>query len=275
MDTSAENNIIGLIRRLICFIALIVALFLILPQRILSSETLKRPILVAHRGANMEADENTLKAYSIAIELGMDYIECDPRLTKDGVFVIMHDGNVDRMTNGKGKIADMTLSEIKALKTKNGESIPTLEEVLKLAKDKNTRVYLDTKDFSDSYMKQLMEFVKKCGMGDSVMAGLWTREQLKFMRKNYPEVAASIPYPTPMPSLKLAKKSGATWVGTILEKATDSMLKEADSLGLKVITLEINDRETIVREIKAGMQVIQTDDSKLLRTIINELFGNE
>jgi hypothetical protein len=110
-------------------------------------------------------------------------------------------------------------------------------------------------------------------MGDRVMAGLWTREQLKFMHKNYPEVAANIPFPTPMTSLKLAKKSGASWVGTVIEKATDTMLKQADAEGLKVITMPINDRDTIVKEINAGMQVIQTDDSKLLMSIINEMFG--
>ncbi|MFA6450112.1 MAG: glycerophosphodiester phosphodiesterase family protein [bacterium] len=238
----------------------------------MSAETLKKPLLVAHRGANLEADENTLKAYKLAIQYGMDYIECDPRLTKDGVFVIMHDGNVNRMTNGTGKISDMTLAEIRALKTRNGEQIPTLEEVLSLAKENGVRVYLDTKGFDDSYMEQLVAQVKKSEMSDKVMAGLWMIEQLKFMQKNYPEIAKSIPYPTPMSSMKTAKKSGANWVGTILDQATPAAIKKADEAGLKMITLEINDKETMIRKINDGLQVIQTDDPKLLRSVIDEMF---
>jgi glycerophosphoryl diester phosphodiesterase len=263
----------GLIAKTIYICFLLTATSVVFLQHNAHAENAKRPILVAHRGANLEADENTLKAYKLAIQYGMDYIECDPRLTKDGVFVIMHDGNVNRMTNNTGKISDMTLAEIRALKTKNGEQIPTLEEVLSLAKEKGVRVYLDTKAYDDSYMEQLITQVKKAEMGDNVMAGLWTLEQLKFMQKKYPEIAKSIPYPTPISNMKTAKKLGANWVGTVLEQATDTAIKKADEAGLKIITMPINDKEIIVREIKAGMQIIQTDDPKLLCSVIDEMFS--
>lgn len=230
-----------------------------------------RPILVAHRGANMEADENTLKAYSLAADYGMDFIECDPRLTKNGAFIIMHDADVSRTTDGKGNIPEMTLKEIESLKTRRGESVPTLEEVFALAKKKGVNVYLDTKQFTPDYMEKLTAAVITSEMADRVVIGLWTLEQLKWMRQNRPGIAVSIPYPTPMSNLKSAKKLGASWIGTVLEQATPSVISKAESLGLKVITFPINDEETIVREIKAGMQVIQTDDPKLLQSVIRRI----
>src|SRR5438552_1297682 len=78
-------------------------------------------IVIAHRGDHTEGPENTLAAYEKAIELGADYIETDLRTTKDGELVIMHDATVNRMTNGKGNVKDITWKEIKQLKIKAGD----------------------------------------------------------------------------------------------------------------------------------------------------------
>ena len=235
------------------------------------SSTDYHPILVSHRGANREADENTLKAYSKAAEYGMDYIECDPRLTKDGYFVIMHDPVVDRTTNGKGKISEMTLSEIKKLKTKRGESVPTLDEVFTLAKEKDLNVYLDTKQYTDDYMEKLTAKIAEMNMSKDVMVGLWTVDQLKWMQKNHPEMATSIPYPSPVPSITTVKKMGADWVGTEVFIAKKDMIEKVGKAGLKMITMPINDKETIKEKMKDGLQVIQTDDPALLRSVVNEM----
>lgn len=247
------------------------ALQVIRARPVLCADGLKRPILMAHRGGDVEADENTLKSYALAAKYGMDYIECDPRLTKDGVFVIMHDAGVERTTSGKGKIEDMTLAEVKALRTKHGESVPTLDEVFALAKEKKVRVYLDTKLLTAPDMEKLTDRVVKAGMSDRVMVGLWATEQLKWMEKNHPEMLTTIPYPTPISSLKQAKKLGADWVGTVIEQATPVMIAKAEAAGLKVVTFPINDRETIMKKINEGMQVIQTDDPKLLQAVVKEM----
>lgn len=86
----------------------------------------------AHRGASVEYPENTLAAFRRAVDLGVDGIELDVHLSADGHLVVMHDETVDRTTNGSGAIEEMTLAEIKALDAGNGESVPTLGEVLDL-----------------------------------------------------------------------------------------------------------------------------------------------
>ncbi len=91
----------------------------------------------AHRGASRTHPENTLPAFREAIRLGAHQIELDVYLTKDKQLVIMHDATVDRTTDGKGKIADLTLAEIKQLDAGSwkgpqfaGERVPTLTEAL-------------------------------------------------------------------------------------------------------------------------------------------------
>ena len=95
----------------------------------------------AHRGFSGKYPENTLLAFSKAIEEGVDGIENDVHLTKDGVLVVMHDELVDRTTNGKGYIKDKTYEELAQLdasyifKEYGPQKVPTLREYLELVKD--------------------------------------------------------------------------------------------------------------------------------------------
>jgi glycerophosphoryl diester phosphodiesterase len=98
---------------------------------------------VAHRGASGNYPENTLLAFQKALEIGVDEIELDLYLTKDGHLIIMHDSTVDRTTDGTGAISDLTLAEIKALDAGGvfgeqfrGERVPTWEEALELVQGK-------------------------------------------------------------------------------------------------------------------------------------------
>jgi len=95
--------------------------------------------VVGHRGSVKFAPENTIPAFEAAIRYGADLVEMDIRETKDGELVIMHDGKVDRTTNGSGKVADLTLAEIKNLDAGSwfgseftGVKVPTFKEVLKI-----------------------------------------------------------------------------------------------------------------------------------------------
>lgn len=101
-----------------------------------------------HRGAGGQlgiiAPENTVSSVRAAIAVGIEFIETDPRPTKDGVLVNMHDTSVDRTTKGTGEVANMTLAEVQALEIDplkfvgdySCERVPTIEEVLAAAKGK-------------------------------------------------------------------------------------------------------------------------------------------
>lgn len=86
--------------------------------------------IYAHRGASAERPENTLASFLRAVEVGSDGIELDVQLSRDGVPVVIHDTMVDRTTNAIGDVASFNLSDLKALDAGDGQSIPTLTEVL-------------------------------------------------------------------------------------------------------------------------------------------------
>ena len=109
-------------------------------------------IVISHRGDHVKYPENTLEGYAEAIKNEADYVEIDLRTTKDGELVSMHDGTVNRMTEGKGNVKDMTLAEIEQLHVKNRDSldkafyrVPTFKQILEACKDK-IYIYIDFKN---------------------------------------------------------------------------------------------------------------------------------
>jgi predicted peptidase len=124
-------------------------------------------MLVAHRGDWHGTAENSLHAIQKAIEKGCAAVEVDVRKTKDDSLVLMADETVDRMTNGKGRVADLTLAEIKALTLKEYHGnptplrIPTLEEALRFCKGK---ILITVSNYKD-YKKEIDALVKKTDTG--------------------------------------------------------------------------------------------------------------
>lgn len=87
-------------------------------------------VIVAHRGANREALENSLEAFTIAHERGADGVEFDVQLTADDRVVVLHDLELDRTTVCTGSVRERTLAELAACPLNNGEPIRTLDDVL-------------------------------------------------------------------------------------------------------------------------------------------------
>ncbi|MGA7607078.1 MAG: glycerophosphodiester phosphodiesterase family protein, partial [Anaerolineales bacterium] len=97
-------------------------------------EDLSNPIIFAHRGASAHAPENTLASFELALSQGADAIELDVNLSADGEVVIIHDSTVDRTTNGHGRVAQLSLTELRSLdagsffsEKYHGEKIPLLK----------------------------------------------------------------------------------------------------------------------------------------------------
>ena len=107
--------------------------------------------VISHRGFSGVAPENTLAAFRKALTLKVDYIELDIHLTKDNQLVVIHDKTINRTTNGKGKVNELTLEEIKKYDAGNWfspeyntEKTPTLEEVLELVNGK-AKLFIEVK----------------------------------------------------------------------------------------------------------------------------------
>jgi len=143
------------------------------------TETTKRTTKVwAHRGASGYRPENTLEAFELAIRQGADGIEMDVHTSADGELIVMHDENVDRVTDGTGLIKDMTLAQLKELKVSTPAEpsgiyhIPTLAEVLELMRTTDMMVNIELKNsicFYPGMEGKILKLVKEMNMEDQLI----------------------------------------------------------------------------------------------------------
>ena len=135
-----------------------------------AQEENKFPKVVGHRGLIFQAPENTLAGFEACMNLRLG-LELDIQRTKDGVLVLMHDSEVNRTTNGKGKVSEITLAELKKLDAGSwfdirfkGEKVPTLEEfLLRLVryKESNPLVCVDVKIDDDQLVEEMVGLARK------------------------------------------------------------------------------------------------------------------
>jgi glycerophosphoryl diester phosphodiesterase len=138
----------------------------------------KSPLVIAHRGTPRQAPENTLASFSNALEQGADVLETDLRITQDGAIVLIHDGTLDRTTDGTGLVASHSLSEIKRFRTYApwgeyvDEEVPTLLELLWVTQAK-VPLLLELKDplFADEvwarrlvWILQTHDMLERCAV---------------------------------------------------------------------------------------------------------------
>ncbi|MER7672104.1 glycerophosphodiester phosphodiesterase [Kitasatospora sp. NPDC096128] len=107
------------------------------------------PVVIGHRGAPFNAPENTMASFDTALDQGADWLETDVQTTRDGVPVLMHDPTVDRTTNGKGAVADLTAAQIAALRVTVGpggaQPVPTLEQLLERLSGSSATLLMEIK----------------------------------------------------------------------------------------------------------------------------------
>lgn len=154
--------------------------------------------LTAHRGLSAIEPENTLPAFKAACEAKYNYVEFDIEPTSDGKWIVMHDDNLRRTTNGHGKITERTLAEVSALKIDNGANIenytdlrvPTFEETMALL-DRyypNTKPMIEIKSIGKNNLDSLIEFFKDyAARGRSTIVISFDKDIIDTLYKECPE----------------------------------------------------------------------------------------
>jgi glycerophosphoryl diester phosphodiesterase len=130
-------------------------------------------MIMGHRGAAALEPENTLLSVSKAMEIGVDAVEVDVHLTKDGELVVIHDETVERTTNGKGLVSSYSLNELKRLDAGKGEQIPTLQEIIELT-DRRVKLVVELKEKGTE--KRAVELIGRNNLYDYVcLISFWHR----------------------------------------------------------------------------------------------------
>ena len=222
--------------------------------------------VIGHRGIAGLEPENTLRSFRHAIELGVDYVECDIRLTADGWPVLMHDETVDRTTNGSGRVEQMAFADLRRLDAGAGERVPTLEEFLDCIKGR-CKAHVELK--GDGCEETVLRYVDYKGMLDDVVLTSGQTQRLRRLRTLNAKVAIEHIFGDPPPdAIQRAKDVRAQRISVHYGHATPEYVEAAHAAALKVIAWPPNTEATMQAMIDLGVDFICTDRADILLRVL-------
>lgn len=289
-------------RVLVFVIVLLVALVLIpllLPVAPDSAyyDGIDRPLVIAHQGGDGIWPGDTMYAFERAVELGVDVLEMDAHITRDGHIVLMHDEEVDRTTDGTGLIEDLTLAELKQLDAAydwtndNGASfpyrgqgiqVPTLDELFQRYPE--MRYVIEIKLTENPIDKPLCDLIRRHAMQDRVVIASFHDEAMQNFRQTCPEVATSASRGEVTAFVLLGKVFLSGFIIPEYESIqppydpeqsmnipimTRRFIREAHAKNIAVEPWTVNDPELMKQYLEWGVDGIITDRPDLMIELLN------
>jgi glycerophosphoryl diester phosphodiesterase len=253
----------------------------------------KYPLVMAHQGGNGLWPDNTLYAFEQAVALGVDVLEMDIHSTADGVLVVIHDGTVDRTTDGSGAVHDFTFDALQGLDAAyrwtpdggetfpyrgQGITVPALAEVF--AAFPEMPMNIEIKQAEPSIAAPLCQLIRKHGMADQVLVVSFHEEATREFREICPEVVTGatqkeviVLFALSRPFLEAVYSPAAGAVQlpeyrSGLHVITPRLVDAAHKRGLQVHAWTINDEADMQRLIDLGVDGIITDYPDRLLQIV-------
>lgn len=277
----------------VAFFALYGLLFWLIPPQ--SKAGFHHIELIAHRGGSFEQPEETQLAFDHAVSVGADVLELDVHLSKDGVVVVLHDAEVDRVSNGSGAVTNFSLAQLKQLDFAyhwpthqdantplrgNGVQILTLEEVFQ--RYPNERLSVELKTPSPALRQAVVALMDDYQRWGSVILGSFHQTTIDVIRRDHPDAFTYASEEDVIVFYILAqlRLEGLYWrdisafaVPTRshgVNLASKRFIDAARKRGIAVHYWTINDEDTMRELIAKGVDGIITDRPSLLRQVIDE-----
>jgi glycerophosphoryl diester phosphodiesterase len=239
-----------------------------------------RTVVVGHRGAAGHAPENTFASFELALELGADAVELDVHLSRDGQIVVIHDGRLERTTDGGGLVGEHTLAELRRLDAGSwfaprfaGQRIPTLDEVLAWARDR-TYLAIEVKNgpiFYEHIEMELVELLARHRMRERALIISFDHHALRRIRELDAGLLTGVVYACrPADPVALAGAAGAGVLEPHWSFVTPEDVAAAHAAGLRVTAWATSEPSVLHRLLQAGLDALTTDHPEVLVKLLSE-----
>ena len=206
--------------------------------------------------------ENTLRSFVAAQQAGLDLIELDLHLSKDGALVVMHDTDVDRTTDGTGPIAEKTLTELRALDAGRGERVPVFEEVLDAVR---SPLQAEIKDIAAA--RALAEVMLRRNLVSRVEVSSFHDEAIAEIGRLVPGVRTALIGSRFGPDIvERAVEAGAETVCLNIRRLTLEVVEAARKADLKIIGWVVNTQDHLKLVRALELDGATTDYPEIKRT---------
>jgi glycerophosphoryl diester phosphodiesterase len=222
--------------------------------------------VIAHRGAPKSAPENSLEGFERALAAGATMLEMDVRATRDDAVVVIHDENLERTTNGRGPVSEYALSELRGLRLKNSEPIPTLSEVLERFGGR-CQLNLDVKAKAAGPLA--LELVEEAGILERVLFSSLEGPSLLRLKAAHPEARVAFSCDDRrLNLLKIAESIGAEAVHPHKRLVNRRLVVDAHAIGMRVHAWIVNRRGAMRKLIDLDVDGIITERVERLRGLV-------
>lgn len=234
------------------------------------------PFIVAHRGYSSVFPENTLAAFAGALDIGVDYIELDVQLSRDGQVIVMHDDSLKRTTGVDGSPTEFTVEELAGLDAGSwfdasfaGEKIPTLEEALNLVRDTECGVYLELKDIGETegFVEAVLEVAEKYGMTQRCLFASFQYDYLARLKELDGNLATL--YNTSSGKTSLPEEFPADYYGLNLDTIRQETVKAIHEAGKQAFVWTVNTPSQMTNVQAMGIDGIVTNDPGVAKVILH------
>ncbi len=247
-----------------------------------------RPLSISHRGHSLAYPENTRLAYEKAIELGVEMIECDVNLTRDGVLVMMHDWKLDRTTTGTGRVSEATWDEIQRLDAGTkfkpefaGLRVPTTEETLLLFRDAGIMGCFEVKGENDDEANRiaaaLIELLLKHDALSYALMSSYKHGALALAKARAPELVLAperLPDdapPDPPEAVRQARALGSAIIQHEYSVMSEDLVRVLHANDIAVWAWPTTTEESLVQSLTRGADALMGDDVRTMLAVINRL----
>ena len=218
--------------------------------------------IIAHRGAKGYLPENTMAAFSKALDLGADGIELDVRVSNDGQLLVFHDESTLRLCNKNAEFADIDFIEIRKLRVAGEHQIPTLSEVLDFIDNRClVNIELKTSD-SLSAVSDLLDFYigDKNWNPENLLVSSFDWIVLKQLRDRFPDIKIGVLTETDLDlAIGFADSIAAETIHPHFHLLTSENVKQMQQMGFGVFAWTVNEPEDISRIASFGVDGLITD----------------
>lgn len=237
----------------------------------------KKILVAGHRGAAALYPQNTMVSFEKAVALGVDSIETDVWMTKDGNLVLMHDADVGSTTNGSGLINDLTYSEIRQLDAGikfseefKGTKVPLLEEFLDFVKDKELMLNVEIKDNRICVIDKVIKMLEAKNIGDTFLINSWNGETTTYAHKKYGVKTHGYPAKYYGDKFRDEYYVGMYSVGIPMKDLTKDICKEFSEKGIEPWCWCPDTEESVRYSIECGAILATVNDPRPAIKINNE-----
>lgn len=225
--------------------------------------------IMGHRGTPREEPENTLRSLRRALEIGVDAVEVDVHLSRDGRVVVIHDDTVDRTTNGHGRVRDLTFAELRKLDAGKGERLPSLEEVIDLVRGR-AHLVVEVKDPAAG-LPVLRIFQEREIFPEAHVISFW-HPLVKALKEQEPRLRTGILLVgCPVDPAGLAQAAKAEALVLNYAYVTPELVAAAHAHGLLVYVWNIDDVETLKAYLPLNLDGIGSNRPDLIVEYIKTL----